>query len=93
MTWVPVGVPPRTEGEQQVMIVDKGMGGNKRSPHMPEDIEVFHTLVVVGVVERGEWYYQLVRLLSETSQVCLGQTTQVLGDQEVQCTNTLIVNR
>jgi hypothetical protein len=75
------------------MVVDKGVRGNKRCPHMSTNIEVFHTLVVVGVVEHGEWYYQSVRLLSETSQVCLGQTTQVLGDQGVQCISTLTVNR
>jgi hypothetical protein len=75
------------------MVVDKGVGGNKKCPRMPVGIEVFHTLVVVGVVDHGEWYYQSVCLLSETSQVCLGQTTQVLGDQEVQCISTLTVNR
>jgi hypothetical protein len=75
------------------MFVDKGVGGNKSFPHMSTDIEVFHTLVVAGVVDRGEWYYQSICLLSETSQVCLGQTTQVLGDQGVQCISTLTVNR
>jgi hypothetical protein len=55
------------------MVVDKGVGGNKKCPHMPVGIEVFHTSVVVGVVDRGEWWHQSVRLLSETSQVCLGQ--------------------
>jgi hypothetical protein len=53
------------------MVVDKGVGGNKKCPRMLAGIEVFHTLVVVGVVDRGEWYCQSVRLLSETSQVCL----------------------
>jgi hypothetical protein len=62
------------------MVVDKGVGSNKRCSRMPTGIEVFHTLVVVGVVDHGEWYYQSVHLLSETSQVCLGQTTQLLGD-------------
>jgi hypothetical protein len=75
------------------MVVDKGVGHNKRCPHMPTDIEVFHKLVVVGVVDLGEWYYQSVCLLSETSWVCLGQMAWVLGDQEVQCTSTLTVNR
>jgi hypothetical protein len=75
------------------MVVDRGVGGNKRCPHVPEDIEVCHTLVVVGVVDRGEWYYQSVCLLSETSRVCLGQMALVLGDQEGQCTSTLTVNR
>jgi hypothetical protein len=55
------------------MVVNKGVGGNKKCPHIPMGIEVFHTLVVVGVVDHGEWCYQLVHLLSETSQVCLGQ--------------------
>ncbi len=55
------------------MVVDKGVGGNKKFPHMLIGIEVFHTLVVVGVVGRGEWCYQLVHLLSETSKVGLGQ--------------------
>jgi hypothetical protein len=75
------------------MVVDKGVGGNKKCPRMPEGIEVFHTLVVVGVVDHGEWYYQSIHLLSETFQVCLSQTAQVLGDQEVQCISTLTVNR
>jgi hypothetical protein len=75
------------------MVVDNGMGSNKRCPNMPTDIEVCHTLVVVGVVECGAWYYQLVRLLSETSRVCPDRMAWVLGDQEVQCTSTLTVNR
>jgi hypothetical protein len=75
------------------MVVDKGVGGNKKCPRMPAGIEVFHTSVVVGVVDRGEWCYQSVCLLSETSQVCLGQMAQVLGDQEVQCISTLTVHR
>ena len=62
------------------MVVDKGVGGNMRCPSIPVGIEGFHTLVVVGVVDRGEWWYQSVRLLSETSQVCLGQMAQVLED-------------
>jgi hypothetical protein len=53
------------------MVVDKGVGGNKRFPHMPVDIEVCHTLVDVGVVDCCVWYYQSIRLLSETSWVCL----------------------
>ena len=75
------------------MVVDKGVGSNKRCPHMPVDIEVYHTLVVAGVVDHGEWWYQSVHLLSETSQVCLGQMEQVLEDQEVQCISTLTVHR
>jgi hypothetical protein len=71
------------------MVVDKGVGGNKRFPHMLTDIDVCHTLVVVGIV----WYYQSIRLLSETSWVCLDRMAQVLGDQEVLCISTLIVNR
>jgi hypothetical protein len=55
------------------MAIDKGVGGNKECPHMPVYIEVFHTLMVVGVVDHGVWWHLLVRLLSETSQVCLGQ--------------------
>jgi hypothetical protein len=62
------------------MVVDKGVGGNRKCPHMPVGIEVFHKLVVVGVVDHGEWWYQSVCLLSETSQVCLGQMAQVLDD-------------
>jgi hypothetical protein len=75
------------------MVVDKGVGGNKKCPRMLAGIEVFHTSVVVGVVDRGEWWYQSVCLLSETSRVCLGQMAQVLEDQEVQCISTLIVHR
>jgi hypothetical protein len=62
------------------MVFDKGVGGNKRFPHMLADIEVCHTLVVVGVVDYGAWYYQSICLLSETSQVCLDQMAWVLGD-------------
>jgi hypothetical protein len=53
------------------MVVDKGVRGNKRFPHMPTDIGVCHTLVVVGVEDCGVWYYQSIRLLSEASWVCL----------------------
>ena len=49
------------------MVVDKGVGVNKKSPCMLAGIEVFHTLVVVGVVDRGEWWYQSIRLLNEKS--------------------------
>jgi hypothetical protein len=35
------------------MVVDKGVGGNKRFPHTPTDIEVCHTLVVVGIEDCG----------------------------------------
>jgi hypothetical protein len=75
------------------MVVDKGVGGNKKCPHMSVGIEVFHTSVVVEVVGRGEWWHQLVRLVSETSQLCLGQMAQVLEYQEVQCISTLTVHR
>jgi hypothetical protein len=75
------------------MDVDKGVGGKKKCPHMPAGIEVFHTLVAVGVVDHGVWWHLLVCLLSETSQVCLGQMAQVLEDQEVPCISTLIVRR
>ena len=54
------------------MVVDKGVEDNKRFLHMPTDIEVCHTLVVVGVVDCGAWCYQSIRLLSETSWVYLG---------------------
>jgi hypothetical protein len=36
------------------MVVYKGVEGNNRFPHMLTDIEVCHTLVVVGVVDCGE---------------------------------------
>ena len=75
------------------MVVDKGVGGNKKCPHMPVGIEVFHTSVVVGVVDHGVWWHLLVCLLSETSQVCLGQMAQVLEDQEVPCISILTVHR
>jgi hypothetical protein len=60
---------------------------------MPVGIEVFHTSVVVGVVDHGVWWNLLVRLLSETSQVCLGQMAPVLEDQGVPCISTLTVRR
>jgi hypothetical protein len=75
------------------MVVDKVVGDNKGFLHMLADIKVCHTLVVFGVVDYGAWYYQSIRLLSETSWICLGQMVWVLGDQEVLCTSTLIVNR
>jgi hypothetical protein len=75
------------------MVVDKGVGGNKKGPHMLEGIGLFHTSVVVGVVDCGEWWYQSVHLLSETSSVCLGQMEQVLEDQEIHCISILTVHR
>jgi hypothetical protein len=57
--------------EKQGMGVDKGVEDNKGFLHMPVDIEVCHTLLVVRVVDCGAWYYQSIHLLSETSQVCL----------------------
>jgi hypothetical protein len=60
---------------------------------MPMDIEVCHTLLVVGVEDYGVWYCQSIHLLSETPWVCLDQMVRVLGDQEVLCISTLIVNR
>jgi hypothetical protein len=75
------------------MDVDKGVGGNKEYPHMPAGIKVFHASVMDGVVDHGVWWHLLVRLLSETSQVCLGQMAQVLEDQEVLCISTLTVHR
>ena len=75
------------------MVVDKGVEDNKVFLHMLTDIEVCHTLVIVGVMDCGVWCYQSICLLSETSRVYLGQMAQVLGDQEVLCTSTLIVNR
>jgi hypothetical protein len=75
------------------MVVDKGWGVIRGSPICRQDIEVCHTLVVVGVVDCGAWYYQSIHLLSETSRVCLDRMAWVLGDQEVLCISTLIVNR
>jgi hypothetical protein len=75
------------------MAIDKGVGGNKKCPHMSVGIEVSHTLVVVGVVDYGVWWHQLVHLLSETSQVCLDQMAQVSEDQEVLCISTLTVRK
>ena len=75
------------------MVVDKGEENNKGFFHMSVDIEVCHTLVVVGVVDCGAWYYQSIHLLSETSQVCLDRMARVLGDHEVFCISTLILNR
>jgi hypothetical protein len=39
------------------MVVDKGMGGNKKCPCMPVGIEECHTSVVVGVVDRDVWWH------------------------------------
>jgi len=41
--WVPVGMPPMTEGEQQDMTVGKGEEGNKMDLHISVDIGVYHT--------------------------------------------------
>jgi hypothetical protein len=75
------------------MAVDKGVGGNKGFPRMLADIKGCHTLVVVGVEECGMWYYQSIRLLSETSRVCLDQMARVWGGQEALCISIMIVNR
>ena len=75
------------------MAINKRVGVNKRFPHMPEDIELCHTLVVVGVEDCGVWHYQSICLLSETSWVCLDRMARVWGDREVPCISTLIVNR
>ena len=75
------------------MAVDKGVGGSKEFPHKPVGIKVCHTSMVVGVVDHGVWWHLLVRLLSETSQVCLDQMAQVWEDQEVPCISTLTVRK
>jgi len=75
------------------MIVDKVVGGNKECPRMPVGIEVFHTSVVVGVVDCGEWCFQSVRLLSETFLVYLGQMARVLGREVVLYISILTVNK
>jgi hypothetical protein len=75
------------------MVVDKGVGGNKKCPRMPAGIEVCHTSVVGAVVDYDVRWHRSVHLLSETSQVCLGQMAQVLEDQEVPCISTLTVHK
>ena len=75
------------------MVVDKGVEDNKRFLHVSSDIEVYHTLVVVGIMDCGVWCYQSIHLLSETSQVYLDRMARVLGDQDVLCISTLIENR
>ena len=75
------------------MAVGKGVGGNKKCPHMLVGIEGSHTLVVVGVVDYDAWWHLLARLLSGTSQVCPGQMAQVLEDQEVLCTSILTMRK
>jgi hypothetical protein len=49
------------------MAVGKGVGGNRKCPHMLVGIEGSHTSVVVGVVDYDAWWHLLARLLSETS--------------------------
>ena len=71
------------------MDVDRGVGGNKKCPHMLVGIEVFHISVVVGVVDYGVWWHLLVRLLSETSQVCLDRMVRVSRCQVVLCISIL----
>jgi hypothetical protein len=75
------------------MAVGKGVGGNKKCPHMLVGTEAFHTLVVVGVVDYGVWWHLLAHLLSETSLVCLDQMEQVWEDQEVPYISILTVHR
>jgi hypothetical protein len=75
------------------MAVDKRVGGSKECPHKPVGMEVCHTSEVVGVVDHGVWWHLLVRLLNETSPVCLGQMVWVWVDQEVLCTSILTVHR
>ena len=55
------------------MAIDKWAGVNKECPHILVGTEVFHTSVMVGVVDHGVCWHLLVHLLNETSQVCLGQ--------------------
>jgi hypothetical protein len=75
------------------MAIGKGVGGNKKCPHMLVGIEVSHTSVVVGVVDHGVWWHLLVRLLSVTSRVCLDQMAQVSEDQKLPCISTLTVRK
>jgi hypothetical protein len=75
------------------MAVGKGVGGNRKCPHMQVGIEGSHTSVVVGVVDYDAWWHLLAHLLSETSQVCPGQMAQVLEDQEVLCISILTVRK
>jgi hypothetical protein len=77
----------------RVWLLVRGWGVIRSAPICRVGIEVFHTSVVVGVVDHGVWWHLLVRLLSVTSQVCLGQMAQVLEDQEVPCISTLTVCR
>jgi hypothetical protein len=42
VSWVPVGVPPTVEGEQQKMNVGEGAEGNKMYLHMVEDTYLHH---------------------------------------------------
>ena len=75
------------------MAIDKRVGGSKECPHKLTGIEVCHTSMVVGVVDHGVWWHLLVRLLNETSQVCLGQMASVWEDQEVLCISILTVHK
>jgi hypothetical protein len=50
--WVEVG--------QQGMVVDKEEGDNKGFLHMPMDIGVCHTWVVVEAVDGDVWCYQSI---------------------------------
>jgi hypothetical protein len=75
------------------MVADKRVGGSEECPHKLAGIEVYHTSVIVGVVDHGVWWHQLVRLLNETSLVCLGQMVWVWVDQEVLCTSILTMHK
>jgi hypothetical protein len=77
----------------RIWLLVRGWGVNKKCPHILVGTEVFHTSVVVGVVDYGVWWHLLVRLLSETSQVCLDQMVQVWEDQEVLYISILTVRK
>jgi hypothetical protein len=81
------------EERSRGMIVDKWEDYNKGFFHMQVDIEGFHTLVVVGDVNCGVYWYQSIHPLSETSQVCPSQMAWVLGRQVVLYTSTLTVSK
>jgi len=64
---VSVGVHLWVDARQPGKVIDKEEEDNKGFLHMPVDIEVCHTLMVVGFVDCGVWCYQSICLLSETS--------------------------
>jgi hypothetical protein len=81
------------EERSRGMVMGKGKDYNKGVHHMLVDIEVFHTSVVFGDVNCGVQWYQLIRPLSETSQVFPSQMARVSRHQVISYASTLTMSK